>query len=278
MFNKVLLATDFSQRAEQLWNCIEELQGIGTKELVLVHIAPLTTGGRHQGYALEKLNERKNHLESLGLSAKVAVRVGLAAKEISNIAVKEKVDLVLVGAKGENLIRKMIMGSTVWDLIRMGKSPILVEKFKDNGHENTIACPLKFNRVLLPTDFSDAAMHVYSLVKEKMALHLGELLLIHVVDKGHTEDLVEKQKYQASNRLAQMKKELEEAGVSKVSTTIRMGVPSQHIVRLAEDADVSLVMMATRGAGSIKELLVGSTTENVARESARPVLMFPVRD
>lgn len=278
MFRRVLVATDFSQCAEQLWHCLNELRELGTRELLIVHITPLMGGGRMEDYACRRLEERKREVEQAGFIAEVFVRTGLAAQEINDIAAEEQADLILVGAKGENIIRKIFLGSTVRDLIRIGKTPILVEKFKQGlpKQECVAVCARKFKKILLPTDFSEASMRVYNLVKDRLARHVDEVVLVHVVDRGHTEDLVNKWRAEAADRLNALRQNLEDAGLV-VKVHLAVGIPHEYINRFAEEEDVSLIMLATRGAGDIKELLIGSTAENVARYSGRPVLLFPVR-
>ncbi|MDW7649819.1 MAG: universal stress protein [Bacillota bacterium] len=276
MFKKILLATDFSQCAEQLWHCVGELKGLGAEELVAVHISPLMSGGRLEAYAEEKLSAQIEAVRDLGMQAKVVVRTGPAAQEINALAETEGMDLVLIGAKGESWIREFFLGSTARDLIRISHTPILVEKFKmlTDERECAAVCERKFQRVLLPIDFSEDSLRIFSLVKDRLAKWVDEVILVHIVDRGSSGDMIEKMKSEATDRLIALSQNLEDAGVS-TQVRVRIGIPSSYITQLAEDDAVTLVMMATRGAGSIKELLIGSTTENVARHSSRPVLLFP---
>ncbi|MBS4023886.1 MAG: universal stress protein [Dethiobacter sp.] len=274
MFEKVMVATDFSACAEQLWDCLGEFSSLGTKEIVLMHAVPLTPPARFVDQARVRLEERKLEVESQGFTAKIVVQVGQAPQEINSVAVKEQVDLVLVGAKGENRIREVFLGNTVRDLIRTSKKPVLIEKFKNARGKWMPVCSRKFERVLLPTDFSEASMRVFSLVKDRLAPKIAEAILIHVVDSGHTEDLLEVRRAEAGDRLNAMRQNLEDAGV-KSSICIRVGIPSEHIIKTAREEAVTSVMIATRGAGSIKELLLGSTAENVVRRCTRPILLFP---
>lgn len=116
-------------------------------------------------------------------------------------------------------------------------------------------------------------MQVFSLVKEKMAGYIKELILVNVVDSGHTEDMINEQRNQALDRLQDLRQYMQDAGIN-TEVRVRIGIPSQHIVSLCREDMVTLVILATRGAGSIKELLLGSTAENVVRKCPRSVLLF----
>jgi nucleotide-binding universal stress UspA family protein len=55
-------------------------------------------------------------------------------------------------------------------------------------------------------------------------------------------------------------------------TIVRVGDPAAQIVKLEEELDVDLVVMATHGRIGEKYEKLGSVTERVVRESTRPVL------
>jgi universal stress protein A len=55
-------------------------------------------------------------------------------------------------------------------------------------------------------------------------------------------------------------------------TIVRVGNPAHEIVKLEEELDVDLVVMATHGRTGEKYEKLGSVAEHVVRESTRPVL------
>jgi len=55
-------------------------------------------------------------------------------------------------------------------------------------------------------------------------------------------------------------------------TIVRVGKPAAEIVKLEEELDVDLVVMATHGRKGEKYDKLGSVTEQVVRDSTRPVL------
>lgn len=55
-------------------------------------------------------------------------------------------------------------------------------------------------------------------------------------------------------------------------TIVRVGKPAAEIVKLEEELDVDLVVMATHGRTGEKYEKLGSVTELVVRDSTRPVL------
>lgn len=54
---------------------------------------------------------------------------------------------------------------------------------------------------------------------------------------------------------------------------MHVGRPAEEIISTAEEEDASLIAMSTRGDGWFRELLLGSTTYDVARNVKRPALI-----
>jgi nucleotide-binding universal stress UspA family protein len=61
-------------------------------------------------------------------------------------------------------------------------------------------------------------------------------------------------------------------GKTPYQTIVRVGKPAAEIVKLEEELDVDLVVMATHGRKGEKYDKLGSVTEQVVRDSTRPVL------
>ena len=51
------------------------------------------------------------------------------------------------------------------------------------------------------------------------------------------------------------------------------GIPFQEALKVAEEEDVGLIVLGSHGRSAIQEAFTGSTFENVARLSRRPVLV-----
>lgn len=54
---------------------------------------------------------------------------------------------------------------------------------------------------------------------------------------------------------------------------IRHGAPFREALTVAEEEDVGLIVLGAQGRSAARELLTGSTFENIARLSRRPVLV-----
>jgi nucleotide-binding universal stress UspA family protein len=282
MFEKVLVPTDFSEYAQKTLECIGEIPGI--KEVMLLHIVDAThpskrgwTHGPHIENAKILMEEKKEYLESLGLKVKVKIDViteGEVYREILENAEKEKVSLIVMGARGKSPIKDLLLGSVSTNVLRRAKTHLLIMRYKLveglEGNKYEKFCPLIFSKVLLPTDFSEPAGEAISFVKDIKGVE--ELVLLNVVSKGETEEEIEENVDEAKKKLGDIKEELDQTGL-KVRDHVRVGNTPEEIISTAEDDDVSLIAISTRGKGWFRELLVGSTTCAVVRRANRPVLV-----
>ena len=278
MIKKILLATDFSQPAAALVDCLPEFKAMGMEEVVLFHAVSVVKAQASalevQRYHEEKLRQEKQKLEQEGYHVKVKVPLGFPPEEIINCALQEKADLILVGSHGGGLIKSLFLGSTTFDVVRITTIPVLVEKFVNVGKKDYAPlCQQKFNRILFPTDFSECARRGWAYLLE-FAPHLQEVVLVSVVRKVKDEATWTEIRDRSEQELMMMKKELEDKGCT-VKVRITEGTPSREIMQVADDEEVGMIMMPKRGEGYIKQLLLGSTADAVLRQSRQPVLLIP---
>ncbi len=278
MFKKVLLATDFSPPAEQLFNCLEELKTLGTEEILLVTVVrPTGLALQMQEKNLNKLESKQKILEEKGFKVTIEAPIGFTGTEIRDLSKKEDVSLILMGSKGEGFWRRIFLGSTAADLLRITEKPILLEKYLElkEGEELKVFCERKFVKVLFPTDFSEPSLRAFEKIKELKGV-TREIVLANIIDEGVGDKEISSLKEESSKKLEEMKQDLVNLGF-EVTARLRVGVPSEEIFNIAEDDEVTLIAIASRGEGVIKDLLLGSTAYNVARLSRWPVLLLPER-
>lgn len=275
---KLLIATDFSPPAQRLLNCIDEFRIMGLEEVVLVHVVDIRLGEglsislKHEGE--EKLKEIEGVLKNKGINTKQYTPIGFAASEIVNIARQEEVSLILIGSKGKGVIKEVFLGSTTFDVIRLAETPVLIEKYiKNEENQYVNACASKFNKVLLPIDFSDCSELIIEEAKGLAGI-AKEIVLLTVVEQGESQQEIEDSKDEYNRLLTEIAEEFEKLGIA-AKIRIEEGIPSQKIVAAADAEKVGSILMGTRGRGIIKSLLLGSTSDAVARLSKRPVLLIP---
>ncbi|MFN2363719.1 MAG: universal stress protein [Halarsenatibacteraceae bacterium] len=278
--NKVLLATDFSETAEKLINCLDELKGLGIDEVILTHVinvhrSKVVNVDQFKEANQDKLDKIKEKIEAKGFKVTTKVPVGFPASEINKVARNENAALILVASHGKGFIKKVFLGSTTYDLIRKSKRPVLIEKYENIEGEAQVACARKFNKVLLPIDFSDCSRAAIDFIKEMEENNFEEIILLNVIESSRSSENLEKEKTKSEVKLKELAEKIKNNGsVDKVTVKVAEGAASENIIEIAQAEKVGLILMPRTGRGNIKELLLGSTSDRVAKESPVPVLLL----
>ncbi|HQO31940.1 MAG TPA: universal stress protein [Chitinophagales bacterium] len=140
------------------------------------------------------------------------------------------------------------------------------------------------NTILVPTDFSDTARKAVEVAKEiarktKATIHLANFYAVRAADYAYPdismpEQIMEEMRKAALEGMSALVGELEAEGFSAEST-IRMGMATDSIIELAEEAAVDLIVMGTTGAGSLVNKIIGSNAEHVMSNTKTPIILVP---
>ncbi|WP_408956477.1 universal stress protein [Natroniella sp. ANB-PHB2] len=284
---KILLATDFSKQANNLIETAKRLKETGLKKVILVHVINTerikfeffdTSNSINQDYKEREkklLLKEKERLESLGLDVEPLILVGSPAEKIVETAEAKEVDLILIASHGKGYIKELLLGSTTLKVIRVSKVPVLLENYKENKKEVETSYNNKFNKVLIPIDFSELSKQLIGRIKDSNKA-IKNLLLLSIIERSNNQGKLEKMKLSTKDKLKKLKTQLEKNGIN-VEIKVKVGKPAKGILETAQKEDVSLIMMPTRGMGKIKEFMIGSTANSVIRNSEREVMIFPSR-
>jgi len=276
LFERVLVSIDFSQESKLLLGCIDEFKNYGMKEMILVHVVDIRSAGGNASSLVapnkEKLDNIGNQFIKEGIKFKSIVRIGFPAEEINDVAHQEHASMVLVGSHGGGFIKNLFLGSTAFDLLRITDTPLLIERFKQE-EELSPYCRLKFPKVLIATDFSECSAILMDVVAENKNI-LTQIYLLHVIERSYSRDQFEKMKGQAENMLGEISDRIDDK--IEVFTGIRVGDAAKNIIEVAQEKEISLIMLSKKGHGGVKEILLGSTAQDVAvRSTKNPVLVIP---
>jgi nucleotide-binding universal stress UspA family protein len=307
MFEKILVATDFSNYAGKILDCVSEIPG--AKELVLLHVLtkdPLArtwSPGDERQKVVKRLEADKKVLEEAGLKVKTIVEYAEEIKEyeiIDRVANRENVSLVVMGARGRGLWEGMLLGSVSTDYLRYGSKDLLIMRYKTLGSADKAElakfCSFIFEKVLCPTDFSEAGNAAIERIKARKLTK--NLLLLNVVAKVESQAQLDAELKSSQEKLEAMKTDLASAGITvkTVSLFASAGEPRTYgsggmvsvkttpfasiggivekILSVAEGEDVSLIALGSHGKGWLDQATIGSVVSDVARMGTRPVLVI----
>lgn len=211
---------------------------------------------------------------SRGVVASVRVEEGLPARVIPSHAAADDADLVVIGARGEGVLRRFIVGSTASHLLRKSRCPVLVVKR---------AVRAAYRRVLLAVDFSAASERVVRIGRE--VAPRAELTLLNVFDvpfegmlsfAGVTQDVIDRYRIEARQKaLAGLHDLARRAGLTSddYSVHVQHGHSADAIRAVAERERCDLIVMGKHGTHVTEELLLGSVTKHVLHEARSDLLV-----
>ena len=147
-----------------------------------------------------------------------------------------------------------------------------------------------FEKILYPTDFSDASKEALDYVKQLKEAGAKEVVVLHVIDDREIpaflgpdegalisgmqlEKIITMMEESAKEEARATAAELKKSGFD-VKVRIEKGIPFRDILRVEEEEGVSVIVIGSHGKSVVKEMLLGSVSETVMRKSRKPVLVI----
>jgi nucleotide-binding universal stress UspA family protein len=147
-----------------------------------------------------------------------------------------------------------------------------------------------FRKVLYPTDFSVCAQKALGALGLLRKAGCEEVVVLHVLDEGqinivewglgelgepveeNLSSIFRRRRTLAEERLSKVRAEIEAAGM-QVTSLLRQGVPFREILGVADEEEVSLVVIGSHGRSNIGEVLLGSVCDQVVNNARQSVLV-----
>jgi len=216
--------------------------------------------------AKEKMTIYREKLSSMNVKATIYSDyiIGDPASVIAHIAGEENVSEVLITSKGWGLKRLIPLGSTARLVINMSPVPVIrVKAVKDDGIVKVIGDPERlFDNILVSIipGFSETAIN-YIL---NLAIKNRSKITLVYVDEGNGN-------LEFINDLASLFRD----NNIDVDRIILKGIPYKRIINVAEQLDVTSVIIERRIKHGLREILMGSTFSNLANKLNKPLVIVP---
>lgn len=265
VFDDIVVPLDGSAFSEHALPIAEVLTHStkGRMELVCVRRRPDTEGDAAITAYLERTawSLRKD-----GVTVAFTLRHGSVAEEIDRVARDVRTDVIVMSTHGRTGVERLVVGSVAHKLLRLSDIPVLLirptEEWTSRGS--------RFRRLLVCLDGSESAETVLPYVRAMARIFDSDVLLL-TVPETETE----------TPRLRQYLDSVVQAlGQHEVrARALVMGSGATNtIVAVSQTEKVDLVMMATRGRGSLAAYdSVGSVAEAVVSATLCPVFVAPAR-
>lgn len=283
----LLAATDFSDDARNAVQRAALLAAEQQAPLTLLHVmsgpsldalrqlfrVPEEAEAKLVADAQHTLNELAAELTGkAGRMPTAQVRVGRVVDEV--LAASAQADLLVLGARGWNPVRDMILGTTAERLLRRCPHPVLVTKRVPQG---------AYQRVLVPVDFSPC-----SAAALQLALRIApraDVTIVHAFEvplegklwlAGVSEEKLQEYRIQARqqalNDIDLLLKET--AGdTQRCSRVVEHGAAAPLILTKEAELAADLIVIGKHGRSVVEEALLGSITRHVLSDAKCDVLV-----
>lgn len=200
------------------------------------------------------------------------LRIGRVVDEVH--AASATADLLVLGARGWNPVRDVLLGTTAERLLRKSRRPVLVTKRAPVG---------AYRRVLVPVDFSPcsaAALDMALRAVPKASLVVAHAFEIPFESKlrqaGVTEDEFQEYRIQARQRALRDIDRLvrETAGnAQRCSRVVEHGAAAPLILAKEAEHDADLIVIGKHGRSMVEEAFLGSVTRHILTDARCDVLV-----
>ncbi len=307
---RILVPLDFSGKSRQALDFAVPLAEQYGGKIVLAHVVQppamsawhAIPGGGHYlamkrhnltDAAQERLNEMASDHVPSGVRGQTVVLRGSPGDELTSLAERLKVELIVLGTRGHTGLKRMLIGSTAERVVRHAGCPVLAVRRQGTQSRKQMTRPalkevglpgrtnpiLPWRRILVPIDFSKTSLRAFE-TAVPLAQDCGaRLFLVSVIEPAAyaaglegvvlaipDAELVE----DAKATLPKIAKRFIPSGV-KVTAVVDRGRAYDVITRVAEEKEIDLIVLTTHGHTGFDHLTMGSTAERVVRHAHCPV-------
>ena len=293
---QVAVALDGSAFSEAALPVAERIARLFDATLVLLTVLPargalrILSKGRSAGNPLEAgqvetelyLNGLAAKYRSAGIRTEYYLAAGPVAQAIETMVSELEADLLVMSTHGRSGIGRFMLGSNASAALQVASRPVLLLR--------PDAVPDAFpalTKVLTPLDGSGFAERVLPWMQAVARVADCEFILLAVPEVPEpamygamaeaVDDLRQQAEANSQRYLTQLAERLTDLGL-RVRPVVGGSRPATAILELAEQEQVDLIMLATRGRGGMDRLVIGSVADRVVHHSTCPVFLLPVRD
>ena len=284
---RTLLAVDGSDNANE---AVRSLQYVSTDHLVVLHAMNVPKPAypmmipevsaelyhdmeRSMRADAERLLDRTVSLLPFHTGPiKKVIQVGSPAEVILKTVEQEKIDLIVMGARGLGPIKERLFGSVSHRILTGASCAKLI-----------VSRPLRTIRnILLPLRSSSDTKDAIRFLESHPFRQPVELSLLSVLPPIHpnwglgalaAESLQGRERQNAQLFLESTAKQLKRMGYS-VRTDVLIGTPAEAILEQAQGQRADLILMGSRGRHGVVRLMLGSVSHAVLHSAPCPVLVF----
>jgi nucleotide-binding universal stress UspA family protein len=224
------------------------------------------------------LDESEKLLRDSGVEVPIErlIRDGDAANEVVRAADEGKFSTIIMARRGLSELKGILLGSVTGKVLHTASRQTLYIV----GHRilKNKTCPIP--RILIPVDGSSYSMkgveHAACL-GSAFAASLDSVTLLRVINPAlfaeRLKEGIDPEK-EARTILDNAKEVLLKSDIpeSVITDKMRIGTPSDEILREAEEGDYNLIIMGRKGRTAVKDLILGGVSSTVLQRCQNPTV------
>lgn len=295
LFSSVLCPVDFSDHARVALRFAAALSRDADAPLHVMFVNdPLLVAAASAAYNTASLGEA-THAElkrfatstlpariSKAVSPTFGTALGKPAREILKTVKTGRYDLVVVGTKGLNGAKRLLLGSTTAELLARSPVPVLAVPPADAEGGRTAAVPASWpgRSIVAAIELGPRAEADVARAAAVARWFGTRLVLLHVVPvptapAWFSADLEAHLRRDCDRAERALQALADTVTGVKVAVSVRVGHPPDEIGAVAGEHKAGLIVMALRGRSGLFGEPVGSCTYQVLCHAVAPVLALP---
>ncbi len=275
-YNRILVAVDGS---ESSLHALSEAFKLSTTWVTVVAVSPFFEGDlrllgvpKSEKLIREPCDKALAQAQELADQAGVLIRPvcerGIPDECIVKLAEMGSRDLIVMGARGHNLLENLLVGSVSRRVIGFTSKDILVVPIKG---------VVGWEKILLATDGSMRSRMAADRALELAQIYGSELLVVSVQDfPAAIRGVAPKERLEllkiCEDHVAEVLERAEALQI-KAEGIILEGAAYAAIADLAQEYQANLIVMGSHGKTGLSRLLMGRVTERVIGYAPCPVLV-----
>ncbi|MFZ9981797.1 MAG: universal stress protein [Cyclobacteriaceae bacterium] len=274
---KILVPTDFSKHGMAALETAVELAKKSGAAITLLHVVEQALTGSYtisgeghpneseeRMFTYEMIKKSRQILEKQVMDPRFKnvtvtgeLKLGNPYHGIRAIITDHKPDLVVMGARGNNSLERIILGSTTERVVRHMDCPVLTVHKKPLN--------FKFKNIVYATSMSEEEESFSQAVRRIQELFGATVHMVRINTPGDFQRDRSVKRY--------MQTFAKRIGLKNFTLNVYSDLTAEEgIIYFADEIKADMICMATHGRTGFAHVLAGSVAEDVVTHSRRPVL------
>lgn len=270
----VLLATDLSSRCDRALDRSIFLARQWNARLVVLTVVEADASRRVDTPAAQRRMSAYNRISrdmastDAGVPFEVVVREGDVSDRIAEVAAETGSSLIVTGTARNELLGRIVLGSTVERLSRSSRLPLLTVHDRVHG---------PYARIAVASDFSVSSRHALDTIlglapeAQPFVFHAFDVPFLGLMDSQRDEVVAQAE---ADARVA-AQEFLRDAGHPALPVVLAHGDPAARLRERADTQGLDLIVIASHGRSAIYKVLIGSVAQRILETAPCDTLLVP---